>query len=87
MKSFEYVITVSEGLDAQLAGMLCKEAVKYKSVIMVHRGEKAVNAKSMLLLLTLGIKCGDAVKITAEGEDEAAAASAIEAFFKANLRA
>ena len=35
--------------------------------------------------MSLGIKKGAQVEITAEGDDEDAAAAAIEEFFKANL--
>jgi phosphocarrier protein len=33
----------------------------------------------------LGVKCGETVKFTVEGDDEDAAAAAIEEFMKANL--
>ncbi len=85
MKNFEYVITVSSGLDAQPTSLLYKEVRKYKSDVVIHYGQKSARVMSLLALLQLGIKCGDTVKITIEGEDEAAAAAAIEEFFKVNL--
>lgn len=85
MKNFEYVITVSSGLDVQPTCLLYKEVRKYKSDVVIHYGQKSARVVSLLALLQLGIKCGDTVKITIEGEDEAAAAAAIEEFFKVNL--
>lgn len=85
MKNFEYVITVSSGLNAQPTNLLYKEVRKYKSDVVIHYGQKSARVMSLLALLQLGIKCGDTVKITIEGEDEAAAAAAIEEFFKVNL--
>ena len=85
MKNFEYDITVSSGLDVQPTGLLYKEVRKYKSDVVIHYGQKSARVMSLLALLQLGIKCGDTVKITIEGEDEAAAAAAIEEFFKVNL--
>lgn len=33
----------------------------------------------------LGVKCGDTVKLTIEGEDEETAAAAMQAFLESNL--
>ena len=38
-----------------------------------------------MMLMGLGVKCGDTVTVTAEGADEEAAAAAMEQFFKENL--
>ena len=38
-----------------------------------------------MALMQMGIKQGDTVRVDVEGGDEEAVASAIEAFFKANL--
>ena len=35
--------------------------------------------------MALGVKKGEEIEVTCEGADEAAAASALAAFFKANL--
>ena len=35
--------------------------------------------------MALAAKCGNTVKVTVDGEDEAEAAEAMESFFKANL--
>ena len=85
MKSFEYVITEPVGLHARPAGMLNKEARKFKSAIVVHRGEKSANVLRLMALMGLGVKCGDTVKVTIEGEDEETVAPLVEAFFKENF--
>lgn len=85
MKSFEYVITEPVGIHARPAGMLNKEAKKFKSAILVHRGEKSANVLRLMALMQLGVKCGETVKVTIEGEDEDVAAPIIEEFFKANF--
>ena len=43
MISFEYVIKEPVGIHARPAGMLNKEARKYKSAIIVHKGDKSAN--------------------------------------------
>ena len=85
MKSFDYVITESLGIQPQTAGTLCKIARVYKSAIIVHCGEKASNVLRLMAMLQMGIKCGDRVTVTIQGPDEEIAAIKIEDFFKANL--
>ena len=85
MKSFEYTITDPVGIHARPAGILVKEIKKYASTVTVIKGEKEVNALKLMALMGMGIKQGDTVKVTIDGADEDAAATAIEEFFKANL--
>ena len=53
------------GLHLRPAGILCKEAMKYKSLITFQYGQGSANAKSVL-----SVKCGDEITIFCEGEDE-----------------
>ena len=78
MKTFEYTITDELGIHARPAGMLVKEASEFAS-------KKEVDAKRIMGVMSLGVKKGDTVKLTIEGEDEDAAASALKAFLSANL--
>ena len=84
MKTFEYTITDELGIHARPAGMLVKES-KFASKIMIASPKKEVDAKRIMGVMSLGVKKGDTVKLTIEGEDEDAAASALEAFLSANL--
>lgn len=85
MKSFEYTITDEVGIHARPAGLLVKEAKKYDSVITVTKDGKSVEAKKLMALMGLGVKKGDTVTVSVEGQDEEAAASKMEEFFKNNL--
>ena len=85
MKQFEYTVTEPVGIHARPAGLLTKEAKKYKSTITLTKDGKSVNVLQLMALMGLGVKCGDTVSVTVEGEDEETAAPAMEAFFKANL--
>ena len=85
MKTFDYVITDPVGLHARPAGLLVKEIKKYASTVMLIKGEKSVNALKLMAIMGMGVKQGDTVTITVEGEDEEAAAAAIEKFFKENF--
>ena len=85
MKQFEYTVTEPVGIHARPAGLLTKEAKKYKSTITLTKDGKSVNVLKLMALMGLGVKCGDTVSVTVEGEDEETAAPAMGAFFKANL--
>ena len=85
MKTFDYTITDPVGLHARPAGLLVKEIKKYSSTVTLTKGEKSVNALKLMAIMGMGVKQGDTVTVTIEGDDEEAAAAAIEAFFKANF--
>ena len=85
MKTFNFTVKEPLGIHARPAGMLTKEAKKYKSTILLKKGDKEVNVLKLMALMGLGVKCGDTVTVTIEGEDEATCAPVIEAFFKENF--
>lgn len=85
MKTFQYVIQDEMGLHARPAGMLVKEAKKYKSKIMLSNGTKEVEATKLMMIMNMGIKNGNCVTVTVDGEDEETAAAELEKFFKDNL--
>ena len=51
------------GLHLRPAGILCKEAMKYKSLITFQYGQGSANAKSVLSVLGACVKCGDEITI------------------------
>ena len=71
------------GLHARPATEFVTEAKKYKSKITIQNTqepeEEAVNAKSVVLLLSLGLGRGTPGKLAAEGEDEKEAGEALAA--------
>ncbi len=85
MKSFTYVITDEVGIHARPAGLLVKEAKQFTSTIMIAKGEKSAKATALMKLMGMGVKKGDEITVTVEGEDEEAAAAAIEKFLKENM--
>ena len=85
MKEFKYVVTDPEGLHARPAGILVKKAAEFQSKIMIDKAGKAADAKRILGVMGLGVKCGEEITVCTDGENEEAASAAIEAFLKANL--
>ncbi|MBQ4265449.1 MAG: HPr family phosphocarrier protein [Clostridia bacterium] len=85
MYEFSYTIKDPVGIHARPAGLLSKEGKKYKSTITVDKDGNPVNVLKLMALMKLGVKCGETVTVRVEGEDEAVAGPALEAFFTSNL--
>ena len=85
MKSFVFTVTDPEGLHARPAGMLVKKAKEFSDSITIESNGKKADARKMFGLMGLGIKGGETITITTEGEQEAEAAEALQAFLEANL--
>lgn len=64
---------------------IVKEVKKYASKVTVSTGEKTSDASKLMAIMSMAIKKGAEVTITAEGEDEDAAVEALEKFFRENL--
>jgi phosphocarrier protein HPr len=68
------------GLHARAAARFVQLAGQFASKIHVGRGPRMVDGKSILGLLLLAAARGTTLTIRAEGEDEAAAVSALREF-------
>ena len=69
--------SAEEGLQSKAAALLVQVAGRFSSNIWIEMANKRVNAKSIMGVLSLKIRRGDAFAVSASGEDEAAAADAI----------
>ena len=85
MKTFTYTIKDELGIHARPAGMLAKTAKALDSEVTITKGDKTVGASKLMVLMGLGVKCGDTITITANGGDEDAAIESMKAFLEANL--
>ncbi len=61
------------GLHAASASFFIQEACTYQSSIWVEKGDRKVNAKSLLGVLSMGIAHGEVITLSADGADEVAA--------------
>ena len=73
-------IQISNGLEARPVAMLVQVASQYESRIQVESGDKHVNAKSIMGMMTLGLDSGEEITLSANGEDEEAAMNSIEQY-------
>lgn len=85
MQSITYVITDRVGIHARPAGIVVKAAQKYQSEILVHEGDKQADAKNLMQLMSLGVKGGEKIRMTAEGPDEEEACAEMAEVLKENL--
>ena len=85
MKNFTYTIKDEIGIHARPAGLLAKEVKKYQSKITITKGEKTVEAKKLMAVMGMGVKCGDEVVVSADRADEEQAIQEMKLFFESNL--
>ena len=85
MKTFDYTIKDAMGIHARPAGLLVKEAKKYESECTITKDGKTKKLTQLMMLMSLGVKQGETVTVTAEGADEDAAIADLKEFFEANL--
>lgn len=85
MKTFNYTITDEIGIHARPAGLLVKEAKEYNSKITVSIGGKQAEATKLMAIMSLGVKNGQTVEVSVEGEDEDIAFENVKIFFEKNL--
>ncbi|MBR2460006.1 MAG: HPr family phosphocarrier protein [Clostridia bacterium] len=65
----DITITNALGMNANNSPLFVQKANSYKSTILVQTEERQVNAKSLLGVVSLGIKRGMNITLIAEGAD------------------
>jgi phosphotransferase system HPr (HPr) family protein len=76
MTTVEVQVENPSGLHARPATLFTEAAAGFQSRITVaniDRGSRAVDAKSLLMLLTIGVISGHRIRISADGPDAEAA--------------
>lgn len=73
-------VNLSPGLEARPVAQLVQVASQFNSEIYVEVGEKKVNAKSIMGMMTLGLDAGEEITLLTNGEDEEAAMNSIERY-------
>lgn len=73
-------VNLSTGLEARPVAQLVQVASQFNSEIYVEVGEKKVNAKSIMGMMTLGLDAREEITLLTNGEDEEAAMNSIERY-------
>ena len=82
MISKQVTVSNTVGLHARPATFFIKKANEYKSSIWIESDSRRVNAKSLLVILSLGIVGGTEITIIADGADENDAVEGLESLLK-----
>ena len=80
MISKNITISIPSGLEARPVALLVQVASRYDSSIYVECGNKKVNAKSIMGMMSLAIPAGTDITVTVDGPDEEADMKGIENF-------
>lgn len=79
------VIGSKAGLHARPASLVVKEAARFSSQIELVAPVKTINLKSLISLMSLGLKQGAEVTVRATGADEAEAVESLSRMLAAEL--
>lgn len=85
MQEIKYTITDEMGIHARPAGLFVKEAATFPCSVTIEKDGREVDAKRILGVMGLGVKCGQEITLRCDGEKEAEAIETLEKFLKENL--
>lgn len=80
METKEIIFKNAQGLEARTAAKLIQVVSNCKSNIWIEKEERKANAKSLLGLLSLTIRQGEKIIISAEGEDASDSVNSLAIF-------
>ena len=63
-------ITMEQGFHLRPAGVLSKEMEEFSSDVRIIFGDKKINAKSLINIISAAMKKGDEVTFECDGDDE-----------------
>lgn len=81
----EIVVRCESGLHNRQATYFVQKANEFESTIYLESGNRKMNAKSLLGIMSLGIVTGSTVTLIAAGSDEEAAVNALEALLQRDV--
>jgi catabolite repression HPr-like protein len=81
----QVTVQLKSGLQARQAALFVQEANRYNSDVYLEKGDKKVNAKSIMGIMSLAISKGTSVNISADGRDEESAVQSLVAFVEKEI--
>lgn len=74
--------TLSGAFNAREGAALVKSMSRYKSEIRISNGDREINVRSLMNLMSLGLREGSTATVIAEGPDESQAVNAVKNFLE-----
>ena len=81
----EIVVRCESGLHNRQATYFVQKANEFESRIVIEAGNKKMNAKSLLGVMSLGIDYGISMTVSAEGSDAEAAVNTLEELLQRDI--
>lgn len=75
---FEYIVQNKKGLHVQVATKIVQVAQKFQSTMTISAKNKSADLKKVFGIVGLGVKCGESIFVTIEGEDSTEAFTAVK---------
>ncbi len=85
MVNTKILIDIPAGLHLRPISVLCNRAIDFKATVTIRLGDKSVNAKSVLGVLSACVKHGDEIDLICEGPDEAEALNVLSNMIRCGL--
>ena len=85
MFSKEVIVRCESGLHNRQATYFVQKANEFESSIWLESGNRKMNAKSLLGIMSLSIVTGANVVLSAQGTDETAAVDALETLLQRDV--
>ena len=85
MTNKEVIVRCESGLHNRQATYFVQKANEFESSIFVESGNRRMNAKSLLGIMSLSIVTGATVNLSADGRDAEAAVNALEALLQRDV--
>lgn len=83
MTKKDITIQLTGDLDARPVAMLVQIASQFDSTVYIETGDKRVNAKSIMGMMSLGMSSGEQLTVVTDGSDEDNALEAIDKYLSA----
>lgn len=82
MKETEIIIKNPTGLHTRPGTEFVRLAKTFSSDVILKKGDKEANGKSLIKMMKIGISCGDKIILSVAGSDEDAAIKALSAYIE-----
>lgn len=83
MTERSFTLANATGLHARPASVLVQTVNKFPGTkVIIRKGDKAVDARSLLSVLSLGAGAGESIQIKCDGPQEAEAMTAVAALIE-----
>ena len=78
----EVTVTNQAGIHTRPASMIVRTAAQFQAEFYIQKDAYEINGKSIIGVMTLAAEQGSTLKLIFDGDDEEAAADAIEEIFE-----